>query len=163
MRKFFLAQKGAELVSIIFGVVIAVGLMAITTTYITQTIADHTGQVDDDMFRKYGVYDGYYSGGKKTLEVKKDGTFNLLQITENGKQLIVNMDTGVAQLNTLNSDGSVVSTRYGTFNEYQKVQKGDNSYRYTIKYTLDGDSSESSDYFDFSGDNLCGVTEGGCS
>ena len=88
MRKFFLAQKGAELVSIIFGVVIAVGLMAITTTYITQTIADHTGLIDDDMFRKYGVYDGYYAEGKKRWRLRKTARLIFYKLPKTDNNLL---------------------------------------------------------------------------
>lgn len=41
LRKFGKAQKGAELVEIILGVVISVGLLAIATTYIYKVIAEH--------------------------------------------------------------------------------------------------------------------------
>lgn len=41
LRKFGKAQKGAELVEIILGVVISVGLLAIATTYIYKVITEH--------------------------------------------------------------------------------------------------------------------------
>ena len=42
LRKFGKASKGAELVEIILGVVIAIGLLAVAITYITSTIQKHT-------------------------------------------------------------------------------------------------------------------------
>lgn len=44
MKKFLSAKKGAELVEIILGVVIAIGLLAVAITYIVNTINKHTGE-----------------------------------------------------------------------------------------------------------------------
>lgn len=41
LRKFGKAHKGAELVEIILGVVISIGLLAIATTYIYKVILEH--------------------------------------------------------------------------------------------------------------------------
>lgn len=42
LRKFGKAQKGAELVEIILGVVISIGLLAVATTYIYKVISEHS-------------------------------------------------------------------------------------------------------------------------
>lgn len=46
LRKFGKAQKGAELVEIILGVVISIGLLAIATTYIYKVIKTHATGAD---------------------------------------------------------------------------------------------------------------------
>lgn len=46
LRKFGKAQKGAELVEIILGVVISIGLLAIATTYIYRVIGEHAKNAD---------------------------------------------------------------------------------------------------------------------
>ena len=43
LRKFCKAKKGAELVEIILGVVIAVALMTVAITFIVKTINDNAG------------------------------------------------------------------------------------------------------------------------
>lgn len=46
LRKFGKAHKGAELVEIILGVVISIGLLAIATTYIYKVIGKHASSAD---------------------------------------------------------------------------------------------------------------------
>ena len=48
LRNFAKAHKGAELVEIILGVVIAVGVLAVAITYISKTIQSHTSLSDGD-------------------------------------------------------------------------------------------------------------------
>lgn len=43
LKNFLHAHKGAELVEIILGVVIAVALLAVAITYISKTISERTG------------------------------------------------------------------------------------------------------------------------
>lgn len=164
-KKFLKSKIGAELIEIIFGVILAIGSLSVAVVYIDDTIQNHTDTElsSQEMFEKYGVYDGFYQGDQETLEVKKDGTFTYMQITKNGYRLIINMENNTAKLEYLNNDGTVKNTKTGVFNDYTKEKQKDGSYRYKLRYTLDGNSKANTDYFDFEGDNLCGVTQGGCS